>query len=166
MDIQFSHLPVKRRLLTVLALLVKSPALGKKSVPTQGCQSVMGENLSYLVSALWATILPSYHMSGAKSPPKGSGTSEDNLLRMTRMWQVHTSLVYTCSNEWQLLNNNLLILLKPRGTCPGGECLPTQTLRWSLENALRSLPYHGLKGTLQKHGLFPLLLPTNVPLAS
>ena len=85
LKIQFSHLPVKWGLLTVLTLLVESPALGKKSVPTQGCQSVMGENLSYLVSAWRATILPSYHMLGAQSPPKGSGTSKDNLLRMTQM---------------------------------------------------------------------------------
>ena len=47
---------------------------------------------------------------------------------------------YTCSNERQLVNNNSLILLKPRGTCPGGECLPIQTLCWSLKNMLRSLP--------------------------
>ena len=91
-----------------------------------------GENLSYPVSALRAMILPSYHMSGAPSPLKGSGTSEDNLLRMTRMQRVHTSVLYTCSNEWQLSNNNSLILLKPRGTRPGGECLPTGTLCWSV----------------------------------
>ena len=86
------------------------------------------ENLSYPVSVLQVIILPSSHMSGAQSPLKGSGTSEDNLLRMTQMWPVHTSLLYMCSNEWQLLNNNLLILLKLRGTHPDGECLPTQTL--------------------------------------
>ena len=71
-----------------------------------------------------------------------------------------STIQYICCNEQWLVNNNSLILLKLRGTHPGGECLPTQTLRWSLENVLRSLPYRGLEGTLQKHGLFPLLLPT------
>ena len=124
------------------------------------------EKLLYPVSALQVMILPSYHMLGAQSPLKGNGTSEDNLLRMTQMHWVHPSSLYTRSNEWQLSNNNLLIHLKLRGTCPGGECLPTRPLCWSLENAMRSLPYHGLEGTLQKRGLSPFLFPTNIPFAS
>ena len=71
------------------------------------------------------------------------------------MWWVHNGPLYMHSNEWTLLNNNSLILLKLRGTHPGGECLPKQTLHWSLENVLRSLPYCGLEGTLQEHGLSP-----------
>ena len=125
-----------------------------------------GENLLYLVSVLRVMILPFHCMSGDQSPQKGSWTFKDNLLRTAWTWQVHTSSLYMHSNEWWLLNNNSLILLKLRGTHPVEEYLPTQTLCWSLDNALRSLPYCGLEGTLQKHGLSPLLLPTNIPLAS
>ena len=125
-----------------------------------------GEILSYPVSALRVQVSPSYHLLGTQSPLKGSGTFEDSLLRTIQTWQVHTGPLYMCSNEQRLVNNNSLILLEPRATCPGGECLPTQTLCWSLENVLRSLPYHGLERTLQKCGLFSLLLPLNIPLVS
>ena len=114
-----------------------------------------GEILSYPVSVLWVQVSPSYHLLGTQSPPKGSGTFEDGLLRMIQKWWVHTGLLYMHSNEWRLVNNNSLILLKLSGTHLGGECLPTRTIHWSLENALNSLCYSGLEGTLQKRRLFP-----------
>ena len=69
---------------------------------------------------------PYSHLLGTRSPLNGSRTSKDGLLRTIHLQQVHTGSLYTCSNEQGLVNNNSLVLLKLRGTHPGGECLPTR----------------------------------------
>ena len=63
----------------MVLILVESPAVGEKSVPTQVLKCD-GEILSYPVSALQVQVSPSYHLLGAQSPLKGSGTFKDSLL--------------------------------------------------------------------------------------
>ena len=78
-------------------------------------------NRSYPVSAVLATILPFVSFVRHSIPPKGSGTSKDNLLQHRFKCDGSTLVLYTCS----LMNSN----------CPNYNSLSTlhakgHTSRW------------------------------------